>query len=186
MAIHLWRKISPRMKRILTIAGFFLLSILLTVAGTLTSLTQEEANKISDELENTRKAVLEFGVLRGTALIFGNNLMLCLMFFIPLIGPFFGCYVLYSTGVAIAAESLGSGIHPLITFLLLFIFPFTWLEFLAYSTALSQSVWLSWRIIQHNGKRELSNTGIAISICAVILLTAAVIEMALIKTFSPV
>jgi hypothetical protein len=70
-------------------------------------------------------------------------------------GPFFGCYVLYSTGVVIAAESISAGIHPMFSCLLLFIFPFTWLEFLAYSTAFAQSVWLTWRIIQHKGEESL-------------------------------
>lgn len=184
MVFQLWKSSSPRMKRILAIGAFFILSFIVTVAGVLTPLTSEEAAEISKELEDMRESVSNAGAFRGTALIFGNNFMLCLLFFIPVVGPFFGCYVLYSTGVVIAADSISAGVQPILSFLLLFIFPFTWLEFLAYSAAFSQSVWLTWRIIQRKWRRELVNTGTMISICAVMLLVAAVIEILVIQALS--
>lgn len=171
------------MKRLFTIAVFFILSLLLTIAGALTPLTAEEVNKISEDMEKTRENILNTGTFGGTAYIFGNNFILCLLFFIPIAGPLFGFYVLYSTGVVIAAESLKMGGPPLLSFFLLFIFPFTWLEFLAYSTALAQSVWLTWRIIKHRGVRELVNTCVMIAVCAVILAVAALIEMFFIGVF---
>jgi len=106
--------------------------------------------------------------------------MISLIMFVPIIGPIFGFYALYNTGVAIAAQSIGEGIHPLTVFLFLFIFPPTWLEFIAYSTAIAESFWLAWRIIKHKGKKEIVNACILISICAVMLLIAAIIEIALI------
>lgn len=182
----LWKNSSPKIKRIIVIMAFFFISLIVIVAGTLTPLTDEEAVEISKELEDMRDAVLNAGAFSGTTLIFGNNFLLCLLFFIPIIGPFLGCYVLYNTGVVIAADSISASIHPMLSLLVLFVFPFTWLEFLAYSTALSQSVWLTWRIIQRMWKREMVNTCIMISICAVMLLVAAVIEMALIQAISVV
>ena len=179
MALNIWRRFSTRIKRILIIASFFILSIILTIAGTLTPLSPSEAQNIKQELDEMRENI-------SVQFIFGNNFLLCLSFFIPFVGPVFGCYVLYSTGVVIAADSVVAGVHPLLSLLLLFIFPFTWLEFLAYSTAFSQSVWLIWRIIQRKGKDELVNTCIVISICAVMLLVAAVIEMAVLNALSPV
>ncbi|MEM3703208.1 MAG: stage II sporulation protein M [Candidatus Bathyarchaeia archaeon] len=172
------------MKRVFTILAFFLISIAVTVAGALTPLTSEEVTEIGRELEQTREYISSTDMFRGATLIFGNNFILCLSFFVPFVGPFFGCYVLYSTGVVIAAQSLSEGVNPMLNFLLLFIFPFTWLEFLAYSTAFAQSAWLSWRIIQRNWRRELVNTCIMISICAITLLIAAVIEMAIIQAFT--
>jgi uncharacterized membrane protein SpoIIM required for sporulation len=71
----------------------------------------------------------------------------------------------------------------LLVFAFLFAFPFTWLEFLAYSIAFAQSVWLTWSIIQHKGKKELVNTCVLISICAVMLVIAAIVEMAIISYF---
>jgi hypothetical protein len=176
LAFNFWRNTSTRIKRILTIALFFLLSIVITIAGVLTPLSHEEANEIKKEVEEMEKNINE-------RFIFGNNFMICLVMFVPFAGPAFGSYVLYNTGVVIAAQSAAEGLPPLIAFLFLFVFPFTWLEFLAYSTAFAESVWLTWRIIQHRGKKELVNTCIFISICAVILLVAAIVEMAMISYF---
>jgi len=173
LALDFWKSATTRIKKILTIAAFFLLSLIITIAGVLTPLSPSEASDIKQELEQMRENI-------SVQLIFGNNFMICLAMFIPVAGPVFGCYVLYSTGVVIAAESLSEGLPPLIVFLFLFAFPFTWLEFLAYSIAFAQSVWLTRRIIQHRGKRELVNACILISICAVMLLIAAIIETALI------
>ncbi|MGB9853454.1 MAG: stage II sporulation protein M [Candidatus Bathyarchaeales archaeon] len=163
---------------------FFLLSFIVTIAGVLTPLSTKEAEEINKEMEQMQESVSNAGAFRGTAFIFGNNFMLCLLFFIPIAGPFFGCYVLYSTGVVIAAQSISASIHPVLTLLLLFIFPFTWLEFLAYSAAFSQSVWLTWRIIQHKARREFVNTCIMISICAIMLLAAAIVEIMAIQALS--
>jgi len=155
-----------------------------TVAGTLTPLNTEEAAKINQELNKTQELVRGADLFRGTTMIFGNNFVLCLIFFIPIFGLIFGFSVLYSTGVAIAAQCISSKVPPLVGLFSLFIFPFTWLEFLAYSMAFAQSVWLIYRIIQRAWKRELINTCIVISICAVILLIAAVIEMTIVKALS--
>lgn len=174
MAFNFWRNAPTKIKRILTIATFFLLSIIITVAGTLTPLSLEEANEIEQQLEEMRESI-------NVQLIFGNNFMICLATFIPIAGPIFGCYVLYNTGVVIAAESITQGLSPLIVLVFLFVFPFTWLEFLAYSVAFAESVWLTWRIIRRKGKKEIVDACILISICAVMLLAAAIIEMALIS-----
>ncbi len=168
-----WKNSPPRIKRILTIIIFFLLSIVITAVGVLTPLSFEEADSMSKEVEQLRQNIsLQF--------IFGNNFMICLLMFVPIAGPIFGFYALYNTGVLIAADSIAHGLSPFTSFLLLFILPVAWLEFLAYSTAFAESVWLIWRVIHHNVRRELVNACILISICAVILLAAAIIEIALI------
>lgn len=173
MAFSFWRKSPPKIKRILTIIFFFLLSFIITIVGVVTPLSFEEADSLSKEVEQLRQNIsLQF--------IFGNNFMICLLMFVPIAGPVFGFYALYNTGVLIAADSIAHGLSPLTSSLLLFIYPVVWLEFLAYSTAFAESVWLIWRIIHHRGRRELVNACILISICAVILLAAAIIEIALI------
>lgn len=176
MAFNFWRNAPTKIKRILTIAAFFVLSIIITVAGVLTPLSHEEASEIEKELEEIQENI-------NTQLIFGNNFMICLAMFVPVAGPIFGSYVLYNTGVVIAAASVVEGWPSLLVFLFLFAFPFTWLEFLAYSAAFAESIWLTWRIIQRKGKKELVNTCMLISICAVMLLTAAIVEMAIISYF---
>jgi hypothetical protein len=176
LAYSFWRNAPTKIKRILTIAAFFVLSIIVTVAGVLTPLSHEEASEIEKELEEIQENV-------NIQLIFGNNFMICLAMFVPVAGPILGSYVLYNTGVVIAATSVVEGLPSLLVFLFLFAFPFTWLEFLAYSAAFAESIWLTWRIIQRKGKKELVNACILISICAVMLLTAAIVEMAMISYF---
>jgi hypothetical protein len=176
LTVDLWKSFPSRTKRILTILAFFLISILITIAGTFAPLSHGEANEINQELEKTRQNI-------SVQLIFGNNFMICLIMFVPAVGPIFGGFALYNTGVAIAAESIVGGFPPLLAFISLFIFPFTWLEFLSYSTALAESFWLIGRIFNRKVKRELTNLCVLISICAVMLFLGAIIETALIMYF---
>lgn len=183
LAFDFWKRAPTKIKRILTIAAFFFLSITITVSGILTPLSGEEIETLGEGLKETQETVRTLPTVQQVSFIFGNNFMICLAGFVPIAGPIFEFYVLYSTGVVISAyatydESIQAS--PLLLFLLLFIFPFTWLEFLAYSTAIAESFWLTWRIIQRKGKIEIKNACMLISICAVMLLAAAIIEAALI------
>lgn len=182
MAYNFWRNTPTKIKRILTIAAFFLLSLIITVAGILTPLGEEDANILGGQLDDTQQTIDNLPEMQQVSFIFGNNFMICLAGFVPIIGSAFECYVLYSTGVVISAYSVYKNVQtsPLLLFFLLFILPFTWLEFLAYSIAMTESFWLAWRIIQRKGKREIRNACILLSICAVMLLVAAIIEAALI------
>ncbi|MBS7621989.1 hypothetical protein KEJ32_07770 [Candidatus Bathyarchaeota archaeon] len=144
----------------------------------------EEAAEIDKEMEKIHKSVSEADLFHGTTLIFGNNFVLCLLFFVPFLGPVFGFRILYNTGVVVAAQSITKGVNPIVALLSLFVFPFAWLEFLAYSMAFAQSFWLIYRTFQHAWRKELINTCIMVTICAVMLLTAAIIEMAIIRAFT--
>lgn len=170
MALSFWRISSSRMKRLCTIVAFFFLAIIITMAGTLTPLTSSDANNIKEEMDKLRENV-------SAQYIFGNNMMICLIMFVPIIGPLFGTYALYNTGVVIEAESMTRlHVSPIVIFLSLFFLPFTWLEFIAYSTAAAASIWLTWRLIQRKGRHELVRTCIFIAICAVLLLAGAIVE----------
>jgi hypothetical protein len=179
LALNLWKNSSPMTKRIIGAAIFFVISIAATVAGALTPLSAEDANAINQELEHVRENA-------SVQYIFGNNLMICMAMFVPIVGPIFGVWVLYNTGVVISAQSMSAsaqGMPALLILLYLFIFPFTWLEFLSYSAALAESVWLFRRIFRRIGRREIRNAATLISIVAVMLLTAAIIETVLILSF---
>jgi hypothetical protein len=179
-----WKRLSEGTKRILTVLGIFLLLVMLTVAGALTPLSSEDADALNRELENMQQDVRDMDVLSSTVAIFKNNFFINAIMFVPIAGPFFGTYVLYNTGLMIGAQSTVNGISPLYVLFLLFFFPFTWMEFIAYSIALSQGVWLTWRIIQHKGKSELKSTLILIGACAAILLAAALIESIIILSLA--
>lgn len=184
LALDIWRGFPSKVKRVITILMFFIISVAVTATGVSAPLSKEEASTITEEVKDVQDYVLTVDVLRGATLIFGNNFVLCLSFFVPVVGILFGFYVLYSTGVVIAAQSIVGGVNPHLIFLSLFIMPFSWLEFLAYSTAFAENAWLTWRIIKRDWKRELVNTCILITICAIVLLAAAFIEIAIIKALS--
>jgi uncharacterized membrane protein SpoIIM required for sporulation len=176
---NIWKNASSKRKRMMSIAVFFLAAVSVSAIGSLMPLTTEEANDINTGLNQTANALDSLPALNQVSFIFGNNFMLCLLAFIPFFGALWEFYVMLSTGVAIAAISYGQ-VNPLAALFSLFIFPFTWLEFLAYSIAITESFWLFWRLIHKKGKTEIKNASILISISAVLLLVAAIIETAII------
>jgi hypothetical protein len=178
MSLEFWKKASPRNKRIILIIIVFVVSIIITAVGVLTPVEEHEAIETSNDLEQTINWLKDKSLL--LYFIFGNNFMITLIMFIPIIGPFFGGYVFYNTGVVISALATAQNAPPTLVFLLLFLTPIAWLEFLAYSTAIAESIWLVRRILQRRGKHEFVNASIFISICAVLLAVAAVIETAMI------
>jgi hypothetical protein len=155
---------------------------MITVSGVLTPLNPEETTDLGKGLEETQTTIENLPELQQVSFIFGNNFMICLIGFVPIIGPIFEFYVLYSTGVTITAYVTYQNLQasPMLLFASLFILPFTWLEFLAYSSAISESFWLTWQLMHRKGKKEVRNSCIMISICAAILLVAAIIEVAMI------
>jgi len=175
--LNYWKRLPTFTKRIWTVAGFFFLCIIVTVAGTLTPLSQQEAQSLSKDLDQQRQTITSMGGFQQTSAIFGNNFLISLITFVPFAGPVFSLYVMYSTGVVIAADSLAHNASPPWIFLNLIVLPFAWMEFLAYSIAFAGSAWLAWRITQARARAELSKTCTFISVCAVILVAAAVIEV---------
>jgi len=182
LTLDYWRRLPIRTKRILTIVAFFVISFIVTLIGVLTPLSLNEAKEINKDLNQTLENIKEMGNFQMITFIFGNNFILCLTMFVPIAGIVFGFYVLYNTGVVIAAMSISLGMPPHMGLLLLFLLPVAWLEFLAYSIAFAESVWLTRRIIQRRGKNELVKACILVSICAVILVVAAIVEVALIAS----
>jgi hypothetical protein len=100
--------------------------------------------------------------------------------FIPIIGPIIGFVILGDTGIALGAISSVQGYPVWIILISELITPVFWLEFIAYSTAISASIWLTRRLLQWR-LRELKNTAIQIGICAAILFVSAIIEVLLIN-----
>jgi len=175
-----WSGSSSRFKRIITIIACFLFLITLSVAGTLTPISTEYSKDTNNQLNQVHSSVENAGVLGGTLLFFENNFLIDLVMFIPVVGPIFGSYVIYNTGRGINAESNSpnntSHLPATLLLFLLFVLPDTWLEFIAYSTALAASVWLTWGIIEGRGRHEIIRTAEFVAICAGLLLLAAFIE----------
>jgi hypothetical protein len=174
-----WRNASPRRKRIYSAIAVLIVAVIITVVGSLVSVSAEQARQISDELNQTVTSASQSGSL--TQYIFGNNFFICLLMFIPILGPVFGLFVLFNTGTAVSAVATAQGYPSIIALIALVITPVFWLEFAAYSTAMAESVWLFRRLLQGRGLHELRNTCIFISICAVLLFVGAIVETVLVS-----
>lgn len=175
------RKAGTLSSRIIVLAIVIALSFMMTSFGALSKVEPLEARDILQEMDKLRYALAYAGV----AMIFGNNLMHCLIMFIPILGPFYGFYVLYSIGRALAAIGSTAGVNPLLLFVNLFAFPFAWMEYISYGIAISESLWLVYMAVRHRFggfKNEWNNASKAIAICAVLLLLAAFSEMLLIQS----
>jgi hypothetical protein len=159
--------------RILTIVVFFLFAVMVSALGTLVPLNSQEAATQN----NNAKEIQSMDLLQRTASFFENNfLQVCLIMFIPVVGVVLGSIILFDTGSLIAAQSVAYKFPPVLVLLLLFIFPSTWLEMLAYSTAFSESFWFIRRSLQGKLAREIVNLGKLILIAAVLLAAAAFLE----------
>lgn len=178
MILDIWRNASPKRKRIYSAIAIFVIALIITIIGSLVPVDAQEANQINDELNQAVASLGEEGVL--TQFIFGNNFIICLLMFIPVLGPLLGFYALFNTGMVVSAIATAEGYPLFLVFFSLALTPVFWLEFAAYSIAISESIWLFRRILQGRGWRELKNACIFVSICAVLLFLGAVIETALI------
>lgn len=183
LVIEYWKESSPRRKRLLAVGASFLLFICISTAGVLTPMSAQDAQSRNNDLEQTQQDVQNMPLASGALYIFRNNFVISLLTFIPFAGPFFGAFVMYNTGLIIGAQTTvtSPNVSPVLVLFFLFLFPFTWMEFIAYSAAFSESIWLAWSIIKRKPRNELVNALIVLLFCLGILLAAAFIEMALIK-----
>ena len=180
MSLSFWKNASPRRKRIYSTIFIFLVAVLLTIIGSYVPLSQQDATSISNDINQTRSTYETNGGL--TQFIFVNNFSICLLMFIPIIGPILGFYILFNTGIALGAIATTSGYPVILVFISLAITPVFWLEFATYSIAITESIWLVRRIMQRRW-RELKNTGILIGICAALLIIGAIVEAWIITAF---
>jgi uncharacterized membrane protein SpoIIM required for sporulation len=157
------------------IVAFFIISVAIMWIGSQVPVGSTDAQSTYNELENEVKYT---ATLPG---IFGNNFFQCLILFTPFIGPLYGVLVFFNTGFVIAVIAAVRSANPTMLFVTLFLFPHTWLEFFAYSLALSQSAFLAIAIIKGRFRQEAVRTCVIITICALVLLLAAVAEVILIS-----
>ena len=176
--LSFWTKASTRRKRIYTIIIVFIVAVVVTFAAGLVPISKTDAKTISNQLNQTVNTHKSNGTL--TEYIFFNNFEICLLMFIPFAGPIIGLVILFNTGVALGAISSVQGYPVFIAWISELLTPVFWLEFIAYSTAIAESIWLARRLLQGRW-REVKNTAILIAICAAILIVSAIIEAWLIS-----
>jgi uncharacterized membrane protein SpoIIM required for sporulation len=178
-SIAIWTRASSRRKRLFSIIAVLIVALVVTGIGSLMPISAQDAEQISAELNQTVTTLQAEGLL--APYIFGNNLLICLVMFVPVIGPVLGLFIMFNTGTVVGAIAASSGFSPLLALLAIFITPVGWLEFAAYSTAMAESVWLFRRILQRRFFRELRNTTIFVTICTVLLAVGAIVETAIIN-----
>jgi hypothetical protein len=185
-----WKNASSKRKRIYSIIFMFLIAVSLTLIGSLVPLSPQYAKEINDSINQTRTQGLENGNLIPT--IFLNNFGLCLLMFIPIAGAVLGLFIMFNTGLAFSAviqvqsSAVASTPPPVISFMTaiisLLVFGLVFLiEYVSYSIAISESIWLYRRLRQRKWG-ELKNSAILIGIVAVLLIVGAVVETLLISS----
>jgi hypothetical protein len=179
-----WKNASFRRKRIYSIIFMLILAITFTLIGTLIPVSDQYAKEINDSLNQTVTTNIANGTLIPS--IFINNFLLCLGMFIPFVGAGFGLFIMFNTGIALGAElrmqtiTAASATIPNITpttaiIGLVFIGLTFVLEYISYSIAISESVWLFRRLTQRRW-RELKTTGLLIGVVAALLIAGAIVE----------
>jgi len=178
-----WLEASPRRKRIYSTAFILLVSILATVAGMFIQLPPQEAQIIYEQLNKTSASPN-----LATDIVI-NNFSLCLLMFIPLVGLFIGLFILFSTGMAFravfdiqAANGLSSSaasasnLTATTAILMLILIGVVFvLEYVSYTVAMTESVWLFRRLLQKRWS-ELKITAALIGLVALLLIIGAIVE----------
>jgi hypothetical protein len=162
---------KTRISKSLTVIFVFVILIAITLVGANSQVVPSEAVGIVEEEKN---------MVPSLQLFFGTNFMFCLIMFTPVLGPVWAGYVLYSTGRVFAAFGYVGKISPNFLVGITFLLPFAWLEYLAYALAVSQSIWLVLMARRHQFRAELKNLYKMVTVCVLILLLAAFIEMVVI------
>jgi len=151
--------------------AFLILTLILIAVGSTVTLSSEELNEIQQNLERMLPKSPD------ALFIFRNNFSIASLMLIPGLGVAAGLLILFDTGLAITALAQPANIPAILIFLGLLILPFSWLEFFAYSSAMTQSALLTAALVRRRGvKKELIRTGIVWAGMFVVLLAAAFIE----------
>lgn len=146
--------------------------------GSSATLTQEESEDI---IQQVSELFRDIDVWK----IFFNNFQIALLMFIPALGTFIGGYIIYSTGLVFAAYSVQSGIPAIFLVGFALLSPYGILEFLAYGLATSEGLLIIYAAFKKRLRSEVKVLPLAILAVAGLLLTAAALEMLMIKMVEP-
>jgi uncharacterized membrane protein SpoIIM required for sporulation len=180
-----WTNASQKRKRIISIIAIFVIAFLVTVIGSYFPLSSSDAQAISQNLNNTLNQNRANNTL--TQYIFLNNFAICLAMFIPVFGAALGMFILFETGIALGAITTIQGFPVWVGLASLVITPVFWIEFISYSIAMAESIWLFRKLIKAitskepgQGRlifwRELKWLVIFIGTCAGLLAAGALVE----------
>ena len=158
---------------------FFIFLVIFTVIfqlGSMSTVSEEEANMFMEEFEKLVLDIDAFG-------IFVHNTTIALPMFIPGFGVVWGLFSAWSTGYAFAAIVTSmpeiADISPLS---ILFLSPFGLMEIFAYSLGISRSFILIKAVItKSNLSQFIKPTSIEIGIIIILLLVGGYVEFYMIE-----
>ncbi|MCP8318205.1 MAG: stage II sporulation protein M [Candidatus Methylarchaceae archaeon HK01B] len=157
-----FNKIEHIRLRVLLFILFFIISIVATLAGTLTPIDHTSAETIVQEVPIPSEITPLY--------ILQNNLSIALVGFIPIIGILWMVFVLYSTGVVLSAFSVVYDVSPILFILVLIANPIFWIEYTAYTLVMVEGTMLVYSAFKKEFLKELK-IALLILIAVVLLLT---------------
>jgi len=157
--------------RIITFFIFLGLFSLSFQIGAMYEVSDEEANAFVQEFLSNTEDIDGIG-------IFVNNLTAALPMFVPGFGVAWGAYTAWSTGFGFAAIlTMAPGLADIVPLSILYMSPFGFMELIAYSIAMSQSVYIIIALIKRrNLKLIIKPTSIEVGIVIGLLFAAGFLE----------
>ena len=164
-------------QRLLLILGVLFIELVIFVSGLLTPLSSGEQQIIANQTSSQFAPIQSASLQEQVVYIFSHNLLIALAEMVPVFGAFLFVYSVHFTGLvtqAIVAEKNLPGLAGLI----LFVFPYTFVELSAYAIAVASGVMLIWAGIMKHLVRELKVFAIEAVVIVAVLFTAAAMEAA--------
>lgn len=109
-----------------------------------------------------------------------NNMVAALITYIPFIGVGIAGFIIFQTGRLFGALATLYGINSIMLILLAIATIYGLVEFIAYGTAFTESILLSYSIVKRSVRSEVKWLLVSMGIVALLLLAAALMESALI------
>ena len=154
--------------------------ILFIILG-LSSLIPMSIEEAGTLLEEAKKIIGENPTVIG---IWTNNMLAALLIYIPFLGIGLAGYIMFQTGRIFGALAVESGISSIMLILFAVVTVYGLIEFVAYGTALTESILFSYSIVKRSLRHELRWLLISMGIVAGLLLIAAILEVIIINFFT--
>ena len=162
--------------RIITFFAFLVIFTVIFQLGSMSTVSEEEANLFMEEFEKLVLDIDAFG-------IFVHNTTIALPMFIPGFGIFWGLFASWSTGYAFASiATVMPEIADISPLSILFLTPFGLMEIFSYSLGISRSFILIKAIITKTSLSQfIKPTIIEIGIVIALLLVGGYVEFYMIE-----
>jgi hypothetical protein len=121
---------------------FLIVIVVIISLGASTPLVEEDGANLLEEFQRLVPEPSAFFIL-------SNNLRAAYLMMIPAVGLIVGPVAMYNTGMVLSVAAAHADTHGLWLLLGILLTPFAWLEFFAYSAAMTQGVFLIRGFLKH-------------------------------------